>query len=264
MGAVDREAVDADPDTLRVRRGIEVSQGLIIAWCLWLLSSWWITLGVSSPAPAARWMVFASLIGLMLLWPAWRLSQAARVGPDGHLLAIGAGQVLVDWATLNLVFQTIILPLRLTAGWTMPQTLWLDAAVMSWSLVSALFVGWGCRSWIGGHRAAAMGLCLLLVLGEPALMGTVNLTAAPGHGLTWAMMVSPIQAVWALTSPAHAWSPQPWATQIVCVAIAAVLGWVVLALLPRDKQRELVLPVGPTDQMPDPPPDGGDAVNSSG
>ncbi len=227
----------------------------MLAWCLWLLGSWAVTLWLDSTRPAVRWMVFAALMGLMLLWPVFRLSQdypvpqryrtAEKRGPaerasaptprDWLPPALPLGRVLLDWLSLILVFQAVIWPLLVTAGWGLKQTLLLDAAVASWSLVTAALVAWGCRGRTAGHRATAMVLCLLLVLGEPAVLAMLDLVW-PGPAGGWTLRVSPIQTIWALTDPTWSWSAAAtagWVERVAAAAAAGGLGWVLLVLFNR-------------------------------
>ena len=45
------------------------------------------------------------------------------------------------------------------------------------------------------------------------------------------MRVSPVQALWGLTSPQAAVTTHPWDQQVVAVGLAAVAGWVALGLM---------------------------------
>jgi hypothetical protein len=218
----------------------------LLWWCLWLLGSWGTILLLDSPVPAARWMVFAGVLGMMLLWPLFRLSQAAGPPapalpgvpgpPDGDPPALlPARQVLKDWLSLNLVFQAVLWPLQLTANWHLGQTAWLSAAVAAWSLLTAAVVAWGGRRPSRGVRISAMILCVLLMLGEPLVMAAVNLGPASGPGLShvWPMVVSPIDTLWAATDSHYNWQPGLWGARIVGVAAAAALAWVGLAYSAR-------------------------------
>lgn len=50
------------------------SRELLLGWCFWLLGSW-VLLGMGAHATPVRWMIFAALGGMLLVWPAFRLSQ---------------------------------------------------------------------------------------------------------------------------------------------------------------------------------------------
>jgi hypothetical protein len=203
------------------------SRVLLLAWCLWLLGNWTATLVVfwAVPArPAMRWMMLSGALGLLVFWPALRLSQGAP--------APSLGQVLRDWLSLNLVFQAVIWMLWYTNQWKAGQTFWLDAAIICWSLLAGALLGWGTRFPRGRARVTAMALCLLLVFAEPAvlLLGR-HLEAA------WRMRISPLGAMWALTdSPADA-VIGPWTGTITCAGVAAVVAWAGLFAFFRRPRR---------------------------
>ena len=206
-----------------------------MCWCLWLLGSWGVILLLDSPVPAARWMVFAAMAGMMLLWPLLRLSQAPAPAEEGRAAALAARQALKDWLSLNLVFQAVAWPLQLTAGWRLSQTAWLSGAMAAWTLLSAALVAWGCRRTGPGARTAAMILCVLLLLGEPLALAGLNVLAGyrgpgltgAGHtgGISWPMYVSPIDALWAATDSRFNWDADRWGPRILGVGGAALLAW---------------------------------------
>src|SRR5438046_758433 len=96
------------------------SRELVLGWCLWLLGSWGITLWFQG-VTQVRGMIYAAAAGMLLLWPAWRLSQGlvrdfrfpVWEWSREHESAAwqrrqlsGArpiARVLVDWFSLNLV-----------------------------------------------------------------------------------------------------------------------------------------------------------------
>lgn len=216
------------------------TRGLVLGWCIWLLGSWSSTLLIESTVPAARWMVFASVTGLMLLWPVIRLSQdlaiggrlSAEVAPIGGpamlrrhpspRLVGGPGLALADWLALIIVFQAVIWPLRLSAGWSITQTIWLDGAIVAWSLLVAAIVAVGSLARRGRYRAMAMLLCVLLMFAEPAALALLR---RAGVYVAWQMHVSPLQAIWGLSTPPVLWEPDPWRFQVVAVAGAALVAW---------------------------------------
>ena len=225
------------------------SRELVLAWCLWLLGSWALTLGVDSSSPAVRRMIYSCMIGMMVLWPTWRLSLdslrcRSRPGhdPDAEKSLneplespfFGPAMVFRDWLSLNLVFQAVVWPLRISSHWSMGQTIWLDAAFACWSLLIAALVAWGCRSRHGGGRTVATLLCVLVILGEPLVMGLVNLGTGSGmsSGIVWAMRVSPVHALWVLAGTPQGWTVQPWAMQVVLVGLAAAMGWLIVLRRP--------------------------------
>ena len=198
---------------------------LVLGWCLWLLGAWSVALFIDSTTPAVRWMVFSVLTGLMMIWPAVRLSQMNFDEAAKH----GGAQTLLDWLCLMLVLQAVIWPLRFSAQWSFTQTWWLDSAIMGWSALTALIIAWGRRSARPWTRSVAMGGCVGLLLGEPALMILVS-----GH---WMLKISPIQTVWALSLPPKQFVLEPWITHVVAAAAAAMIGWLLFAFNTKSSAR---------------------------
>jgi len=248
---------------------------LVLAWCLWLLGGLMVTWAMDMPAAEMiRWMVIGSLIGMMLLWPTFRLSQSPG-GLENPPDEKTSGQVpnpasdpaqdtlitpmviLRDWFFLILVFQAVIWPLRLTAQWSTLQTVWLDAAVAAWTLLSAVLIAWGCLSNRGRDRTLAMVLCLLLLFGEPIAMWLVNLGASPPGAphYSWTMRISPFETVWTLTHltavnvsrPSQiGWLLWPLSLPVLVVAATALLGWVIVGLAGIRSGRAVRLRLGST------------------
>ena len=222
-------------------------RALVLGWCMWLLISWSITLAIGATAHAVRWVVFCALVGLMGVWPALRLSQQLpgehgkdEGGRSTYDPALATEKVMatwLDWVCLMLVFQVVIWPLMIVGRWTFEQTLWLNVAVMSWSALTGLCIGLGRIIPIPGGRSLAMMLGMLLVVAEPVVMMFLGHNPAAmllGQGdPDTAMHVSPIQAVWELTTTIQPSDPSPWVPVILSIALAALLGWVMLWWIAR-------------------------------
>jgi len=190
---------------------------LVLGWGMWLLGSWAVTLSISPPAVAARWMVFSSAVGLMVLWPLLRLSQdlPARTGVQ---------QALWDWLCLNLAFQAAIWPLQVNVSWSLWQVVWIDAAIAAWSLLTGALIALGIQ-WRGGAgRMFAMAMCLAMLIGEPLIIWLINL-ARPGDPIGWTLRISPLSALGDLTSR----DPQGWSLHIIAVVVAAAALWSIAA-----------------------------------
>ena len=215
------------------------SRGLMLAWSLWLLGSWVISLQMDSILPAVRWMIFSSLFGLMLLWPAFRLSQDCSIAPGDNDDATGKSRailpkyIFLDWLRLNLIFQSVIWPLQITARWWVAQTALLDAAVASWTLMVSVIIAWGCAARGGMQRTVAMLLCLLLLLGEPIAVLILDMSRLNTEKSVWIMRISPLQTIWELSGSPWGWSAGPWIERVVAVAMAALVGWILLILFNR-------------------------------
>lgn len=235
------------------RKRIHGPQGVVLVFCIWLIGSWIVTLGFESAIVASQLMMpYAVLGGLTLFWPMLRLSQWRGVrslsdkvllpgdsnasgrpfaetvaGPD--LTTLG---VLREWLCLNLVAQAVVWPLMINARWSVLQTLWLDGLLASWSLVVAAMIRCGGYLGTGWGRSVAMVICLLLVYGEPVIMGLLNMFAGTGgYELTWQMRISPIQAVWRVTQVRGGHLNHQDTAQVVSAGLAAIAAWLGLAVL---------------------------------
>ena len=240
---------------------------LVLGWCLWLLGAWvgmWAWGGWT--VPALRAMVFAGMLGIMGVWPAVRLSQATPTptpesdprksrrggvptvdpqrggGPLGEPTAGAWLRVCAatagDWLALNLVFQAVIWPLRLAAGWAVLQAAWLAGAVGAWSLLTALLIAWGRGGNDALRRSAAMIACVGVVLAEPLLWWLAWRAGVLGGVGETAMRLSPLQALWHFTAPGLGPRSlqliiQQQGAQVLGVAAAAAAGWLVLTGLLR-------------------------------
>ncbi len=195
---------------------------VVMGWCLWLLGVGLLAWLVDGWIPAARWMVLLAVVGLMLVWPAIRLSEG------GMRLTLPA--VWVEWLCLILVFQAVVWLLRALSGWRMDQTVWLDAAVAAWSLLTAAVVGLGVRWPRAWPRTVAMVLCALLVLGEPLAVALVSLVWPAAARPIWSMHLSPLPTVWALAHPVVDVTLGPWPERVMFAAAGAVTAWVVVVI----------------------------------
>lgn len=237
-GASGLPAVKREPGPLEAG-GLRI---VIIAWCFWLLGSWGFSWLADTGLPRVRWMLLSGVLGMMVVWPALRLSQPAHPREPGR----GAAQSFLDWLAMIVVFQAVIWSLHLIAGWTMERGYWLDAAIVSWTLLSALIVAWGRMSAQPWVRTAAMALVLGVVLAEPVL-GVTGVYRDPVG-----MRVSPLGTLWALTTLPDRAPLGAWQERIVVVGLAAAAGWGVLAALGwlrRDRRKtDLLLEDDPYGQ----------------
>ncbi len=187
--------------------------GLLLLWCLWLLVAWawatWLNYGSAllwqrrvSLAPAARFVLAAATIGLMIVWPVVRLSQAPAAGhsptadpaadpaeaadsPRWRPLAALAW-TLRDWLALNAVLSAVIAALGIGAGWWLQQMAAISATLAGWSLLSGLLIAWGVASGRGWVRVL-LTLAALVLLGHNGLLPVQQV---------WFQAAAP--AVWAL------------------------------------------------------------------
>ncbi|NJL31454.1 MAG: hypothetical protein HC898_07380, partial [Phycisphaerales bacterium] len=138
-----------------------------------------------------------------------------------------------------LVLQVVLWPMRLTAGWSTEQTLWLGGILSGWMLVAGWMTAIGCQSKTQGGRILTMLLLVALVLGEPLvrwLLGQMFVVwPVNSMGLRW---IGPIDAVQALGAPGARWSADKWAGYAWGVLGAGVMGWLILLLLGLRLRRE--------------------------
>lgn len=211
---------------------------LILLWCLYLFGIWLLSLQVDSPTPASHWMIWCMLFGMLVIWPALQLSQTRYVirkshghqegtpdiEPTDQIVPIPVPMrtwvVFVQWLCLALVNQSVLWPLQITAGWQTVQTMWINAAMLSWSLLAGLFIALGKRTFVSMHRTFALLICVCLMFAEPILQAFI--------GKSWYMTISPLSTVHHLllgqvdtTVTSH----------ITAVALAACVGWGILGII---------------------------------
>jgi hypothetical protein len=140
--------------------------------------------------------------------------------------------VLLEWLALAMVFQVVLWPLCANMDWKPRQTLVLDAAVTGWSLLTAALVALGCASRRGVVRTAAMAGCMVLLLGEPAVMALITVGAAGRVATTWTMRLSPLETIWALTAPGALERSEAWLPQAIGILFAGTLIWMLILAWP--------------------------------
>jgi len=192
---------------------------------MWLLGSWLITLSGEVSQSSARRMLYACLIGMMAVWPALRLSEAAGV-ESGGVRWWSVRQTLADWVSLYGVFQLLPWSLKISLEWSVSQVLWLDAAVGAWTFLTAAVVAWGRAGVHAGRRTSALGVCLGLLLAEPLVMWLSSYMSS-GAGV-WRMRLSPLEAVWWLSQPRASWQAGPWMYHVMSVGVGGVMLWLLL------------------------------------
>ena len=167
------------------------------------------------------------VFGMMVVWPALQLSQLRYIvsqtgSNENQPISVPARTwvVFVQWLCLALVNQSVLWPLQITANWSMMQSLWINAALLAWSLLIGLFIAVGKRSIESLPRTIAMLICVGLLFGEPVLQAV--------FGQSWSMLISPVSTMSQLlinqVSPAVA-------THITAVALASCVGWGILGII---------------------------------
>jgi hypothetical protein len=148
-----------------------LSRPLLMAWCCWLLGSWLVNIDIDAPRwisddaliPAARGMFISMVIGLGLIWPAWRLSLPLRPGAAPGL------QVATDAISLLAIAQLVIWPLRALLGWPAEMALLIDSALIVWTGAAALCVWGGLAGRSPAARSAGMAMAAIVLFGGPLL-----------------------------------------------------------------------------------------------
>jgi hypothetical protein len=171
-----------------------VSRHLLLGWLVWLLISLTVNLAIDSPLsvwtndtlrPAVRGLTQSIVIGLVLVWPVWRLSQRRDPQP-GY-------QTATDLFVLLLTAQIPLAGMMVWAAWPPRHLLLVDLIVVTYTCASAvlLWLGWRHGGFLA-RAAAAMGCGALLLAGWAAFA----LGASPELAL-W----SPNSLLWALAHP---------------------------------------------------------------
>jgi hypothetical protein len=199
-------------------------RGLIFLASLWLIGSWLITIGISTPiqpvsasyTPGVRMMLLCIVVGLMIGWPLLRLSQSATARP--------LAQTALDLVVLLSLIQVVIWPLRLVTPWSIERIAAIDALMCCWLLLAAAAVASAVGTRHGGARQLAMLACVAMCLLGPAMTA---LGAMSGIGLDL-VALSPLMAVRALGQGGGARpSSEHWAL-IGLLGTAAAIAWAVL------------------------------------
>lgn len=220
--------VSSRPSPMQLRQWRWASTRLLVLlWCVYLFGVWLISLQIDSPLLASHWMVWCMLFWLTIVWPAMQLSKThfiTRTGNREDMQAIPIPTrtwvVFVQWFSQAMVAQTILWPLQITAMWVTLQTMWLNAALLAWSLLVGLFVAMGKRSCKSLHRSLAMIICVGLIFGEPVLQAITH--------KSWPMFISPIHIIGQLLD-GHVTAALT--TQIMAVTLAACVGWGMLGII---------------------------------
>lgn len=147
-------------------------RGLLMLAAGWILLSLFVAFGTTPPilplassyGPAIRLAVLTMAAGVVVGWPLLRLTLPARRWPRRG--------VLLDLTVILGAIQVSVWPMRLAAGWSIERTIAIDACLVGWALVAAVFGLWGSRTDARGTRATVTVLLLALLL-VPPLAGAV-------------------------------------------------------------------------------------------
>lgn len=197
-----------------------------LMWTVYLMGAAVLTvLGsrlVDLPEPehgfAARALLVMAAIGVCVLWPMTRISQAPPERPVRATLA----DLIVVLAPL----QAMVWPLPLLTRWPMAAAGALTLMITSWAVLIGAIVLAGATSRSAIDRCVWMLACLVLIVAGPAVQ-----LAAPPRILPEAWgMTSPLTGVYALTR-----APSGLAIEVSRVewtlaagpGVAGLAGWVI-------------------------------------
>lgn len=185
------------------------------------------TITASTYGPAARIMLVVVAVGMIVLWPMTRLSQAS---PRQHPVLA----VFLDLIVVQAPVQVVVWPLIVLAGWPRDIVAGLAAMFVSWGVLTGGLVALGLsgqamespgvpRLW---GRAAWMVAALTLGFGAVVLQGVMTGLGYLPPG--WVVMSSPVTAIPALTGrglsgPSAPVSAAQWDTIIGTLSLAVLL-----------------------------------------
>jgi len=200
---------------------------LVLLWAVYLLAASTATIlrmpdvGFVEPRfvqAAARTLVLLVGLGLTVLWPMVRLSQASPSRP-----ALAAA---VDLIALGAPLGAVLWPVTWLGGWGWEVTASLVAMLVGWGVAMAVVVAAGTATHSGARRA---GWAVVVVVA--VVLGPVAAVALSGTGLStrWMFYASPLTAVYALTTEPGGQLPvmtgPEWWSALAPAGLAAV-GWV--------------------------------------
>lgn len=201
-----------------------LSPRLVLGASAWLLVSWALNLAIDGPIrmsaetmlPAVRWLLLAAILGVHLIWPAWRLAQARPVRP--------LAQTWLDMLCLALVFQITIWPLRLLVEWTFWQATLINLATCLWLLPVGLCIYLGIRTTSSLTRVAVQLIALALLLAGPIYAILADDPASYAR--------NPLALIWQLASETRSDILTGHVGFMVTIAITAMIGWLLAICLP--------------------------------
>lgn len=207
------------------------SRHLLLAWAGWLLGSWAVNLWIDSPSPMStislvsivRGMLQSILIGLVIVWPAWRLSKPRQRDAGTETAA--------DMFLMLLVSQTIVWAMRMIVGWSVIQTATVIATIVVTGAAAAQMTWWGRLARTGSGRALALVGCAL-ILGGGWLWTWVTGQPVEPH---W----SPMATLWHWADPGHTHAGLArFGAQLAGVSGTTAAAWAVTRIVRSRHGRE--------------------------
>jgi hypothetical protein len=153
---------------------VEPPRGLVLLSAAWIAGSWLVSFGLRMPVqvsagaltPGVRAMIVCCALGALVAWPMLRLCQPAPQAP--------VRSTLLDAATLIVLLQTVIWPLRLATTWAPQRTALLDLVLASHMLACCGIVCIALPRRSGAVRGVAMCACLLVAAGPASVLAAAG------------------------------------------------------------------------------------------
>ena len=192
-------------------------------WCIFLMLSALLTLfavrNLGAPTSlqhqrGAKAMLTLVVVGICVLWPLTRLSQAS---PERQSRA-----TLFDLLVLLLPVQGVVWPMPILTNWRWSVVGGLVTMLCCWTLLIGAIVRLGLTSQDSARRLWAMTLCLIVVGAAPLVWIGLGMLGATGiQGL---LLASPLSAIHALTSAPSGFTPSmtriEWLAALAPAALA--------------------------------------------
>ena len=149
---------------------VEPPRGLVLLSAAWIAVSWMVSFGLRMPlqisagalTPGVRSMLICCALGALVAWPMLRLCQSAPRTP--------VRSTLLDGATVIVLLQTVLWPLRLATTWATARTAFIDVVLVAHVLACCGLVA-AALPWRSGIvRGAAMAGCLLVAAGPASVL----------------------------------------------------------------------------------------------
>lgn len=211
------------PRTTSPTPPLELPRRLVFGASTWLAASWIVSIGIRPPVqptsttytPAARMLVVAIMIGILIAWPLARLSAPQ---PRRPLMS-----AFLDTISLVVLTQIVIWPLRLVTTWSVERI----STVSLELLANTILVG-GLLAIAGSARrgATATMLALVALIVVPAMI-------ALGMPIDPLFSPSPIVRAWAITSEGPGpLQPAVWSGALA-TALVGAMAWILASGISR-------------------------------
>lgn len=164
---------------------VEPPRGLVLLSAAWIAVSWLVSFGLRMPlqvsagalTPGVRSMLICCALGALVAWPMLRLCQPVPRTP--------IRSTLLDAATVIVLLQTVLWPLRLATTWSPLRTALVDVVLVAHVLACCGIVMMGLPWRSAVARGLAMAGCLLVAAGPAAVLAATGLPDAAAALPRW-------------------------------------------------------------------------------